>query len=108
MAFCGNCGTQVGDDADFCPNCGQKLKGEMEQPAEQAAPVQEQPAEQETPVQEQPQQGQFQGQPMPPQQGQFQSQPVQPQQPVQPVCSKCGAPLVAGNKFCTKCGNPIA
>ena len=54
MAFCGNCGTQVCDDADFCPNCGQKLKGEMEQPAEQAAPVQEQPAEQETPVQEQP------------------------------------------------------
>ena len=56
-----------------------------------------------------PQQGQFQGQPMPPQQqGQFQSQPVQPQQPVQPVCSKYGAPLVAGNKFCTKCGNPVA
>ncbi len=54
------------------------------------------------------QQGQFQGQPMPPQQGQFQSRPVQPQQPVQPVCSKCGAPLVAGNKFCTKCGNPVA
>ena len=98
MAFCGNCGTQVGDDADFCPNCGQKLKGEMEQPAEQEAPVQEQPAEQETPVQEQPaeqeapvqeqpaeqktlvqeqpQQGQFQSQP---QQGQFQGQP-QPQQ----------------------------
>ena len=92
MAFCGNCGTQVGDDADFCPNCGQKLKGEMEQPAEQAAPVQEQPAEQETPVQEQPaeqaapvqgqpQQGQFQGQP---QQGQFQSQPQQGQFQGQP------------------------
>ena len=103
MAFCGNCGTQVGDDADFCPNCGQKLKGEMEQPAEQEAPVQEQPAEQETPVQEQPaeqeapvqeqpaeqktpvqeqpQQGQFQSQP---QQGQFQSQPQQGQFQGQP------------------------
>ena len=100
MAFCGNCGTQVGDDADFCPNCGQKLKGEMEQPAEQAAPVQEQPAEQETPVQEQPAeqeapvQEQPAGQETPaqeqpaeqaapvqeqPQQGQFQSQPQQGQ-----------------------------
>ena len=114
MAFCGNCGTQVGDDADFCPNCGQKLKGEMEQPAEQAAPVQEQPAEQaapvqeqpaeqetpvqeqpaeqETPVQEQPaeQAAPVQGQPQQgqvqgqPQQGQFQSQPQQGQFQSQP------------------------
>ena len=105
MAFCGNCGTQVGDDADFCPNCGQKLKGEMEQPAEQAAPVQEQPAEQETPVQEQPaeqetpvqeqpaeQEAPVQEQPAEqaapaqgqPQQGQFQSQPQQGQFQSQP------------------------
>ena len=105
MAFCGNCGTQVGDDADFCPNCGQKLKGEMEQPAEQAAPVQEQPAEQETPVQEQPaeqaapvqeqpaeQEAPVQEQPAEqaapvqgqPQQGQFQSQPQQGQFQGQP------------------------
>ena len=105
MAFCGNCGTQVGDDADFCPNCGQKLKGEMEQPAEQAAPVQEQPAEQaapvqeqpaeqETPVQEQPaeQEAPVQEQPAEqaapvqgqPQQGQFQGQPQQGQFQSQP------------------------
>ena len=105
MAFCGNCGTQVGDDADFCPNCGQKLKGEMEQPAEQAAPVQEQPAEQaapvqeqpaehETPVQEQPAEQETPVQEQPaeqaapvqgqPQQGQFQSQPQQGQFQGQP------------------------
>ena len=105
MAFCGNCGTQVGDDADFCPNCGQKLKGEMEQPAEQAAPVQEQPAEQETPVQEQPAEQETPVQEQPaeqaapvqeqpaeqaapvqeqPQQGQFQSQPQQGQFQSQP------------------------
>ena len=105
MAFCGNCGTQVGDDADFCPNCGQKLKGEMEQPAEQAAPVQEQPVEQETPVQEQPAEQETPVQEQPaeqetpvqeqpaeqaapvqeqPQQGQFQSQPQQGQFQSQP------------------------
>ena len=105
MAFCGNCGTQVGDDADFCPNCGQKLKGEMEQPAEQAASVQEQPAEQETPVQEQPAEQETPVQEQPaeqetpvqeqpaeqaapvqeqPQQGQFQSQPQQGQFQGQP------------------------
>ena len=105
MAFCGNCGTQVGDDADFCPNCGQKLKGEMEQPAEQAAPVQEQPAEQaapvqeqpaeqETPVQEQPAEQETPVQEQPaeqaapvqgqPQQGQFQGQPQQGQFQGQP------------------------
>ena len=25
MSYCGNCGTNVPDNADFCPNCGQKI-----------------------------------------------------------------------------------
>ena len=83
MAFCGNCGTQVGDDADFCPNCGQKLKGEMEQPAEQAAPVQEQPAEQETPVQEQPAE----------QETPVQEQPAEQEAPVQEQPAEQAAPV---------------
>lgn len=73
---------------------------------------------------QQPYQGAPQGQPMqqnntyqsapqvqPAQQNNtYQSAPQQsaaPQQAAAPVCSKCGAPLVAGNKFCTKCGNPL-
>ena len=83
MAFCGNCGTQVGDDADFCPNCGQKLKGEMEQPAEQAAPVQEQPAEQETPVQEQPAE----------QEAPVQEQPAEQEAPAQEQPAEQAAPV---------------
>ena len=83
MAFCGNCGTQVGDDADFCPNCGQKLKGEMEQPAEQAAPVQEQPAEQETPVQGQPAE----------QETPVQEQPAEQEAPVQEQPAEQAAPV---------------
>ena len=83
MAFCGNCGTQVGDDADFCPNCGQKLKGEMEQPAEQAAPVQEQPAEQAAPVQEQPAE----------QETPVQEQPAEQETPVQEQPAEQEAPV---------------
>src|SRR3954465_13079340 len=27
MVFCTNCGTQLADDAKFCPNCGQPVAG---------------------------------------------------------------------------------
>ncbi len=27
MAFCGNCGTQLNDGAQFCPKCGQSING---------------------------------------------------------------------------------
>ncbi|MDE7063291.1 MAG: zinc-ribbon domain-containing protein [Lachnospiraceae bacterium] len=35
-----------------------------------------------------------------------QGQPA-PGQAAAPVCPKCGERLVAGNKFCMNCGNPI-
>src|SRR4051794_35949454 len=35
MAFCTNCGTQMGDDARFCPTCGQAMGGAI--PGAQAA-----------------------------------------------------------------------
>ena len=41
----------------------------------------------------------------------YQAQPVTPQPASTPAgagfCENCGAPLVAGNKFCTKCGNKV-
>lgn len=30
--FCGNCGTQIPDDTQFCPNCGQKIEAQEEAP----------------------------------------------------------------------------
>jgi uncharacterized membrane protein YvbJ len=27
MAFCGNCGTQLNDGAQFCPKCGHSTNG---------------------------------------------------------------------------------
>ena len=26
MAFCGNCGTKIDDNAKFCPGCGQAVE----------------------------------------------------------------------------------
>ena len=52
-------------------------------------------------------------QPQQPQQPQFQQRGSEPQQaPGQPqgsgvACSKCGAPLVEGAKFCMGCGTPV-
>lgn len=40
--FCHRCGTEIADGAEFCHKCGTKAVhiGEIEQPAEAAAPVQ--------------------------------------------------------------------
>lgn len=41
MKFCEKCGTQVSDNAAFCPGCGVKLSGELISNDEQKAPVQQ-------------------------------------------------------------------
>lgn len=41
MAFCGKCGTQMNDDAKFCPGCG--APNEAAAPAASSAPTQEAP-----------------------------------------------------------------
>ncbi len=52
--FCENCGTQVPDDAKFCPNCGQVFEGAAD--TTPAAPVPEvQPQQPQQPVMQQPQ-----------------------------------------------------
>ena len=38
MAFCRNCGSQIGDDERFCPNCGQGVEAPIPAP-EKAAPA---------------------------------------------------------------------
>lgn len=55
MSFCPNCGTQLEGNPLFCPECGTYLlNATTEEPVNQAAAVQ-QPAQQAQPVQPQPQ-----------------------------------------------------
>ena len=35
MAFCGNCGTQLNDGANFCPKCGQSVSSDASAPQQQ-------------------------------------------------------------------------
>ncbi len=37
--FCKNCGTQIDDNAAFCPNCGQAANAQPTQPTQPAQPV---------------------------------------------------------------------
>ena len=76
MAFCHQCGQQLPEGANACPNCGTMVNGQA--PVQQA-PVQQAPVQQ-TPVQQAPQQNYQQ-----PQQG-YQApvqQPVTPESDVQ-------------------------
>lgn len=85
---CRNCGNEIDNDSLFCEYCGAKIEVELQQPV-QTPPVP----------------------PVPPQ------MPQQPQNIVveataveeaKTVCSKCGAELAAGQKFCANCGGQAA
>lgn len=93
---CRNCGNEIDNDSLFCEYCGAKIEVELQQPV-QTPPVP----------------------PVPPQMPQQPLMPQPPQVPQQPqnivveataveeaktVCSKCGAELAPGQKFCMNCG----
>ena len=76
---CVKCGAVLEEGQKFCTVCGTKVEEEP------AAPVYEEPA---APVYEEP------------------AAPVQHMQSL--TCRSCGAALEEGQKFCTKCGTPVA
>jgi predicted nucleic acid-binding Zn ribbon protein len=73
--FCSQCGTNLPDNAAFCPSCGTR-QAVAAAAAPQAAPQPVQP-------------------PRP-------AQPPQP--PVPTVCPACGSAVQPGRRFCTRCG----
>lgn len=101
MPFCIMCGAELAPDAKFCFSCGAAVEPD---PTPQDAP--QQPQYQSEQYQQPYQQDPYQQQP-------YQQVPPQPQnvvveaapveEPVN-VCSKCGAQLQPGTKFCLHCG----
>lgn len=81
MAFCANCGTQLADDAKFCPGCGQAVNAAPVTPATPVAPeAPAAPVAPETPVApEAPAAPTYQAAPQY-QAPQYQAPPQQPQQ----------------------------
>jgi hypothetical protein len=75
---CPSCGAENPGGGKFCKGCGKSLAAP---PPEEKAPEPEAPAPEPAP------------EPPPP--------------PPEPVCSKCGAKIAAGMKFCGECGTPV-
>lgn len=91
-------------------NMGNRANGFQGQPTYQSTPQNQQMNAFQSAPQGQPMntyQSAPQGQPMQQNQSMPQGQPMQQGQPAGPVCPKCGEPIVPGNKFCMRCGNPL-
>ncbi len=120
MAFCGKCGSQIGDDNVFCPKCGalqEKLSdsssGNVQQPAQQNvnSPVDNQPPIQQTNSYQQYNQQNNQY-------GSYNSQPYQTPQPVDTTglmvwsvltTLLCCMPLgIAGIVFCSQAKKAVS
>lgn len=97
---CRNCGNEIDNDSLFCEYCGAKIEVELQQPV-QTPPVPPVPPQvPQQPLMPQP--------PQVPQQPQNVVVEAAPVEEAKTVCSKCGAELAPGQKFCMNCGGQAA
>ncbi len=87
--FCNQCGTQLPENAEICPNCGVSITSSSKSAQQNQTVLNNQPAQQGQPA--------FNGQPM--QQGQpaFNGQPMQQGQPMYNARPGYGAPVQNSN-----------
>ncbi len=92
--FCTNCGAQLPDDAKFCTSCGKQMEAPVPA-APVAAPKRADPVP--APAYEVPAPNTAADKP---------DKKSKVKASKTEKCSNCGAPLRAGNGFCTQCGAP--
>lgn len=100
MPFCIMCGAELAPDDKFCYSCGAPVEPDSSPQAESQQEQRQQPSQQQPSPQQPSQQ-------MPPQMPQQPQNVVVEATPVEEpmhVCSKCGAQLQPGTKFCKQCG----